>query len=159
MKRDDRLSNTLHALLHMADHQASTGRAMTSEMLAVCLSTNPVVVRRTMAGLREMGVVTSERGHGGGWRLARDLKDVTLLKVAEALGETALLASPKLVDHDGCLVEAAVTGALSEAYAAANAILVARLGEVTLADLADDFRRRMAAHPNKGRNHGQSHAS
>lgn len=159
MKRDDRLSNTLHALLHMAEHQARTGAPMTSEMLAVCLSTNPVVVRRTMAGLREMGVVTSERGHGGGWRLARDLKDVTLLKVAEALGETTLLATPKLVDHDGCLVEAAVTEALAEAHAAANAILVARLAEVTLADLADDFRRRMSAHPHQGINHGKPHAS
>lgn len=159
MKRDDRLSNILHALLHMADHQARTGLPMTSEMLAVCLSTNPVVVRRTMAGLREMGVVTSERGHGGGWRLARDLKEVTLLKVAEALGETTLLATPKLVDHDGCLVEAAVTAALAEAHAAANAILVARLAELSLADLADDFSRRMAAHPHQGINHGKPHAS
>ncbi len=159
MKRDDRLSNTLHALLHMADHQAATGAPMTSEMLAACLSTNPVVVRRTMAGLREMGLVTSERGHGGGWRLARDLKEVTLLKVAEALGETTLLATPKLVDHEGCLVEAAVTDALAEAHAAANALLVARLAEVTLADLADDFRRRMAAHPHKGINHGSPNAS
>ena len=159
MKRDDRLSNVLHALLHMAEHHTRTGAPMTSEMLAVCLSTNPVVVRRTMAGLREMGVVTSERGHGGGWRLARDLKDVTLLKVAEALGETTLLATPKLVDHDGCLVEAAVTEALAEAHAAANAILVARLAEVTLADLADDFRRRMSAHPHQGINHGKPHAS
>ncbi|NBW10653.1 MAG: transcriptional regulator [Caulobacteraceae bacterium] len=159
MKRDDRLSNTLHALLHMADHQAATGAPMTSERLAACLGTNPVVVRRTMAGLRDMGLVTSGRGHGGGWRLARDLKEVTLLKVAEALGETTLLATPKLVDHDGCLVEAAVTDALAGAHAAANALLVARLGEVTLADLADDFRRRMAAHPHKGINHGKHHAS
>ncbi len=153
MKRDDRLSNTLHALLHMADHEASHGAPMTSEALAACLRTHPVVVRRTMAGLREMGLVTSGRGHGGGWRLARDLKDVSLLKVAEALGETTLLATPKLVDHDGCLVEAAVTDALADAHAAANALLVARLGEVTLADLANDFRRRMAAHPSAGQVH------
>ena len=149
MKRDDRLSNTLHALLHMADHQAATGAPMTSEMLAACLSTNPVVVRRTMAGLREMGLVTSERGHGGGWRLARDLKEVTLLKVAEALGETTLLATPKLVDHEGCLVEAAVNDALAETYAAAHALLLARLNDITLADLAADFARRMANHPKR----------
>jgi len=159
MKRDDRLSNTLHALLHMDDHQCKTGAPMTSEMLAACLNTNPVVVRRTMAGLREIGVVTSVRGHGGGWRLARDLKDVTLLTVAEALGETSLLAAPRLVDHDGCLVEAAVTDALADAHAAANAILAARFAEVTLADLADDFRRRMAAHSHQGTSHGRLHAS
>ena len=155
MKRDDRLSNTLHALLHMADFAGP----MTSEALSACLRTNPVVVRRTMAGLRDMGLVTSERGHGGGWRLARDLGEVTLLKVAEALGETTLLATPKLVDHAGCLVEVAVTNALAEAHAAANALLIARLGEVTLADLADDFHRRMAAHPHRGQTHGSSDAA
>ena len=155
MKRDDRLSNTLHALLHMAQ----SDQPMTSDQISQCLDTHPVVVRRTMAGLREMGLVTSEKGRGGGWRLACDLKDVTLLKVAEALQETMLLASPRLVDHDGCLVQAAVTDALSEAHAAANALLVARLGEVTLADLAADFRRRMAAHSFNGHPHGKPHVS
>ena len=46
---------------------------MTSEALAKCLGTNPVVVRRTMGSLREAGLVAAERGHGGGWRLAADL--------------------------------------------------------------------------------------
>lgn len=66
MKRNSRLSAVLHALLHMAERD----RPMTSEELAACLHTNPVVVRRTMAGLREAGLVTSGRGHGGGGRLA-----------------------------------------------------------------------------------------
>lgn len=154
MKRDDRLSNTLHALLHMAQ----SDEPMTSDQIARCLSTHPVVVRRTMAGLREMGLVTSEKGRGGGWRLARDLSTVSLLSVSEALQEHTLLASPKLVDHGGCLIEAAVTDALAEAHAAANALLVARLAEITLADLAEDFRRRMAVHP-KGRTHETDHAS
>ena len=57
MKRDSRLSAVLHALLHMAEHETRTGLPMTSDQLAVCLSTNPVVVRRTMAGLREQGVI------------------------------------------------------------------------------------------------------
>src|SRR5690606_38858328 len=42
MKRDSRLSSVLHALLHMAAHDAP----MTSEVLARCMGTNPVVVRR-----------------------------------------------------------------------------------------------------------------
>jgi DNA-binding IscR family transcriptional regulator len=57
MKRNSRLSNILHALLHMAERETRTGSPMTSDQLAVCLSTNPVVVRRTMAGLREQGLV------------------------------------------------------------------------------------------------------
>lgn len=147
----------LHALLHMAEHETRTGSAMTSDQLSVCLSTNPVVVRRTMAGLREQGLVASEKGHGGGWRLAKALDQVTLGQVNTALGEPGLIPEAPPVEAEGCLIEAAVNDALGETYAAARALLVARLNEITLADLAADFSRRLAAHPNKDRFHGHSH--
>ncbi|HZX88098.1 MAG TPA: Rrf2 family transcriptional regulator [Reyranella sp.] len=151
MKYDERLSNTLHAMLHMAHH----GSPMTSELLAICLHTNPVVVRRTMAGLREAGLVTSGRGHGGGWTVARELGSITLLDVHTALGGSALLSPPTLSDNAGCVVEAAVKDALAEAHAAANALLAARLAQVTLADLAKDFTRRMV----ECASHGDTHAT
>ena len=159
MKRDSRLSNVLHALLHMAEHQARTGSPMTSDQLAVCLSTNPVVVRRTMGGLRDQGLVASEKGHGGGWRLARPLDQVTLGQVHAALGGTGLIPDAPPVEADGCLVEAAVNDALSDTYAAARALLVARLDSITLADLAADFSRRMAAHSQRDRNHAHARQS
>ncbi len=49
MKRDSRLSGILHVLLHMAEHQGP----VTSDTLAQAMQTNPVVIRRIMAGLRE----------------------------------------------------------------------------------------------------------
>ncbi|MDQ1154916.1 Rrf2 family transcriptional regulator [Brevundimonas sp. SORGH_AS_0993] len=149
MKRDSRLSNVLHALLHMAEYEARQGSPMTSDQLATCLSTNPVVVRRIMAGLREQGLVASEKGHGGGWRLARPLDQVSLGQVNRALGEPGLIAETPAVEADGCLVEAAVNAALADTYAAARALLIARLDAVTLADLAEDFARRLAAHPQR----------
>ena len=159
MKRDSRLSNILHALLHMADHQARTGAPMISDQLAVCLSTNPVVVRRTMAGLREQGLVVSEKGHGGGWRLARPLDQVSLGQVHAALGEPGLFPETPPVEANGCLVEAAVNDALAETYAAARALLIARLNEITLADLAADFSRRMAEHPKRDLLNAHGHTS
>ena len=157
MKRDSRLSNILHALLHMAEHEQRCGRPMTSDMLAACLSTNPVVVRRTMAGLREQGLVVSEKGHGGGWRLARPLEAVTLGQVHAALGEPGLL--PETPPVEGCLIEAAVNDALSDTYAAARALLAARLDSITLADLAADFSRRLAAHPKRDQLHAHQRKS
>ena len=94
----------LHALLHMAERE----RPMTSDELAVCLSTNPVVVRRTMAGLREAGLVASGRGHGGGWTLARPLEDVTMRDIYAALGEPMLFQMANVSESPGCLVEQAV---------------------------------------------------
>lgn len=139
MKRDSRLSITLHALLHMAERQI-----ITSDELAACLSTNPVVVRRTMAGLREAGLVRSEKGHGGGWSLARDLATVSLADVHEALGEPAFFAIGNRTESPGCLVEQAVNTAMDGALRDAEALLLDRLRGISLADLSEDFQRRMA---------------
>jgi DNA-binding IscR family transcriptional regulator len=131
----------LHALIHMDRHQG----AATSETLAGMLSTNPVVVRRTMAGLRTHGLVRSEKGHGGGWALARPLSAITLLDIYRALGDPPLFAIGLADDDPACLVEQAVNTALSDSLKAAEALLLQRFANVTLADLAHDFDARFAA--------------
>ncbi|ULU23647.1 Rrf2 family transcriptional regulator [Dyella terrae] len=117
---------------------------MTSGALADCLSTNPVVVRRTMGLLRDAGLVTSDRGHAGGWRIAADLSRVTLLHLHEALGEPAIFAIGNRNERPECLVEQAVNAALADAISEAEAVLLERFAHVTLADLATDFARRHA---------------
>lgn len=138
MKRDSRLSGVLHVLLHMAEEN----RPMTSEQLSRTLSTNPVVIRRIMAGLRDMGIVQSERGHGGGWTISRDLASVSLRDVYTALGEPMVFALGNRQEMPDCLVEQAVNAALDDAFHEAEALLIQRLGEVTLADLGADFHER-----------------
>lgn len=141
MKRNSQLSGVLHILLHMAEHDGP----VTSELLARAMTTNPVVVRRIMAGLREQGYVRSEKGHGGGWSLACDLQKVTLRDIHEALGGPPLLAIGNRTEAPGCLVEQAVNAALDTAFRDAEALLLERLGEVTLAALSADFHKRFAA--------------
>jgi DNA-binding IscR family transcriptional regulator len=126
----------------MAEHRAPA----TSEMLARAMRTNPVVVRRILAGLREHGYVASEKGHGGGWTLARDLAAVTLRDVYTALGSPSLLALGNRTEAPGCIVEQAVNAALGESFDAAEAFLLARFGEVTLAALSARVRGRLASH-------------
>ena len=141
MKADSRLSVTLHVLLHMAERD----KPMTSAELAAHMDTNPVVVRRTMAGLRKRGFVRSEKGHGGGWTLACDLSKVTLRDVYAALGSPSLLAMGNRTEAPGCLVEQAVNAALNQAFTEAEALLLARLGEVTLKMLSEDLRKRLGS--------------
>lgn len=117
----------------------------TSESLAQAMQTNPVVVRRLMAGLRYAGFVTSAKGHGGGWVLSCPLSEITLRDIHEALGAPTLLAVGNRVESPGCVVEQAVNQALSSAYQAAEDVLLAQLGEVTLAQLSAEFHQRMVA--------------
>jgi DNA-binding IscR family transcriptional regulator len=146
MKQDSRLSGVLHVLLHMAQQPGP----FTSETLAKAMDTNPVVIRRIMAGLREIGYVRSEKGHGGGWTIACDLSKVTLRDIYAALGNPPLLAMGNRTESPGCLVEQAVNAALDQAFDDAEALLLARLGEVTLAMLGEDLRKRLGSRKHQG---------
>lgn len=139
MRQDSRLSRMLHVLIHMAEAE----RPLTSEAIAMMLSTNPVVVRRTMGGLRDAGYVRSEKGHGGGWTLARPLAAISLLDVYRAVGEPDVFAIGSASDRPECLVEQAVTAAVDDVLREAEALLLQRFAEVNLADLAADFRHRL----------------
>ena len=141
MRRDSRLSGVLHVLLHMAQK----GGPATSGDLAQAMGTNPVVLRRVLAGLRDQGLVRSEKGHGGGWTLACDLAKVTLRDVYGALGSPTLLAIGNRTEAPGCVVEEAVNAALSKSFEDAESLLLSHLGELTVAALSDDVRRRLAA--------------
>lgn len=143
MRNDSRLSRMLHVLIHLAERDAPA----TSDDIAAMLGTNPVVVRRTMAGLREAGYVRSDKGHGGGWSLARPLEAITLLDIYTALGEPALFAIGMADDDPRCRVEQAVNARLASAMHDAATLLRARLQDVTLADVARDFEAEMSALP------------
>lgn len=132
MPTDNRLSRMLHVLIHM-DH---IGGPVTSETISRMLDTNPVVVRRTMAGLRSAGYLTSVKGHGGGWTLAKPLDEVTLRDIHIALGSPRVFAIGFSDDDPQCLVEQAVNLALKDAMAQAEQRLLSRLGEVTIAALS-----------------------
>lgn len=142
MKSDSRLSAVLHVLLHMAELPGP----VTSETLARIMETNPVVVRRTMAGLRNQGYVRSAKGHGGGWELACDLSQISLRDVLEALGSPSLLAIGNRTESPACLVEQVVNTALGKALDEAQALLLSRFGSITLAALSADFHRRLVRH-------------
>jgi DNA-binding IscR family transcriptional regulator len=140
MRRDGRLSGVLHVLLHMAEQPGP----QTSETLARAMNTNPVVVRRIMAGLRDQGFVRSEKGHGGGWTIAADFEVITLRDIYDALGRPEILAMGNRTDAPGCLVEQAVNTALGQAFDEAEALLLHRFGEITLAQLSADFHARFS---------------
>lgn len=150
MIRDSKLSGVLHILLHMAERR----EPVTSEDLAKMMETNPVVVRRTMAGLRERGYVESVKGHGGGWSLACDFSDVTLLDIYKAVGSPSLLAIGNRSESPECLVEQSVNAALQQAFDEAERVLLVRLGDVTLASLSADCNKR---HNARGRSNLRKH--
>ncbi|RBO90945.1 Rrf2 family transcriptional regulator [Pseudochrobactrum asaccharolyticum] len=141
MKKDSRLSGILHVLLHMAE----IGEPITSEVMAQMMRTNPVVIRRIMAGLRDAGFVRSEKGHGGGWIIEADFECITLRDVYAALGSPGLFAIGNRNDAPSCLVEQTVNAVLETAFHDAEELLLLHFGTVTLAQLSRNFHARLLA--------------
>jgi DNA-binding IscR family transcriptional regulator len=134
MNKDTRLSDVLHVLLHL-EHAKEP---VTSEVLAQNMGTNPAVFRRTMAGLRQAGYVMSGKGHGGGWRLARPLVQLSLADIYHALGRLGLFAIGSRSQHPDCKIEQKVNQALNDSLQQAEALLIQRFGEVTLDQLRSE---------------------
>ena len=141
MPRDSRMSRMLHVLIHMDRHVDK----VTSDRISQMLGTNPVVVRRMMSGLRDKGYVTSEKGHGGGWRLVVALDRITLLDVYRAIGAPALFGIGPHADRPDCLVEQAVDARMAQTLDEAETMLLDRFAAIRVSDLAADFEDRLAA--------------
>ncbi len=141
MPRDLRMSRILHVLIHMDRHM----EVATSGQIAKMISTNPVVVRRMMGGLRDRGIVSSEKGHGGGWKLCRPLAEVTLRDVYDAVGAPPLFNIGPGAEPSECLVEKAVDAQLETSLREAEARLLAQFARIRVEDLAHDFESRLAA--------------
>ncbi len=142
MRQDNRLSRVLHALLHLDGMDAPA----TSAQIAQMLQTNAAVVRRTMSGLRDAGIVTSVKGHGGGWSLAKPLDQITLLVIYQALGSPQLFAIGNDDDDPSCLLAKSAYAATNEALAAARRQFEHSLDVITVAQLADGWRNQAESH-------------
>ncbi|MEM7197927.1 MAG: Rrf2 family transcriptional regulator [Pseudomonadota bacterium] len=114
MKQNSRLSLALHTLAHMASDPT---RSLTSSDIAEHIGTNPVVVRRVLGKLREASILKSQKGHAGGWWLARMPDEITLADVYLALNERLIMNTDE-APTTTCSVEHSlheqVTGLLKE---------------------------------------------
>lgn len=132
MQQDTRLARLLHVLIHMH----LRGGATTSETIAQMLHTNPALVRRTMASLREAGYVESGSGPGGGWRLVCALSDVTVRDVYVALAHKSAFTFGAAADNPACPVEAVINDYLETALDTAEGALLTAMGTTRLSELA-----------------------
>ena len=128
MKANSQLNVALHTLGHLA---AADGAPMTSEQLAACAGTNPVVVRRILGVLRKADLVESARGRSGGWTLNDAPRDITLGRIHEALSPPAKPA----VQPRGCAIASVLDTRLNAALIRADRSMRQELDQTTLADL------------------------
>jgi Rrf2 family protein len=136
MNTDQRFAISVHALTLLA----SSAEPLTSAAIANSVDTNPVVIRRTMASLREHGLVGSKPGAHGGWHLLRKPKQIALCDVYRSLGADDLLSIHKHPNKH-CPIGGKITTPLKRIFNQAQIELENSLGKHTVADILADVRR------------------
>ncbi|HEY4358640.1 MAG TPA: Rrf2 family transcriptional regulator [Acidobacteriaceae bacterium] len=132
---NSRFSTAVHILTLLA---ATPDERVTSEFLASSIGTNPVVIRRQLALLREAGLVESKGAKGGGWLLGRKPSAIRLSEIREALGEEAALRMHRNDPHPDCPVGDNVRAALEQVYCDANSAINQRLRRWTLQNMLEE---------------------
>jgi Rrf2 family protein len=120
----------VRALVFLARHGGAG--LLGAEVLAADSRIPLRFLRRALASLVAAGLLYAERGHFGGYPLARPAKAVTLLEIVEAVGGPVRGEAPRAGR------DARLDARLQEVYDGIAGAVRARLRKVTLADLAGD---------------------
>ncbi len=110
------------------------GRYSSNE-LAESVKTNPVVIRRQLAGLREAGIVKSQNGPNGGFYLKEDADKITLWDLYTATREGDFFHRPRL--NPDCVVSSNLKFLVEDAFYDAELSMRPGFENTTVQDLAD----------------------
>ncbi|WP_428407439.1 Rrf2 family transcriptional regulator [Hyphococcus sp.] len=136
MPGSTRFAAAAHIMTLLAAHR---GAPQTSETLAKSLATNPAVVRRLLGALAKAGLTQSDLGKGGGARLAKGPKKITLADIYRAVETPGLLPLPRSAPDPACPVGRNMAPALTAVGDAAETAFLASLEAVTLKQFAKEI--------------------
>nr|BFF04327.1 Rrf2 family transcriptional regulator [Streptoalloteichus tenebrarius] len=128
----------VHVLTWMALVRGRGREVVTSDQIAASVNTNPVVIRRSLADLRDAGVVVVRHGAGAGWSLAREAEAISLLDVYEAVRDGGPFALHRNEPNQACPVGRGIRPALSRVYDHAEEAVRRELARVSVADVLRD---------------------
>jgi Rrf2 family protein len=113
---------------------------VTSETIGGSVNTNPVFIRRILGLLGRAGLVASQPGVGGGWRLLREPAAITLLDVYRAVDEGPLLPKSHSDPNPNCLIGRNIQRTLNVYFGEAERAFEQTLGKQTLAQVLQTAR-------------------
>jgi Rrf2 family protein len=114
---------------------------LTSEVVASSVNTNPVVVRRILGTLKRAGIVESQPGNRGGWRLARSAERITLADIYRALEAERFMSIHGNPENKKCPVSRNIKPFLETVLDSTEVAVDSSLKKTTLAELVSKIQK------------------
>jgi Rrf2 family protein len=124
----------IHILTLLAQTQ---DEPLTSEYMGGSVNTNPVFIRRILGLLSKAGLVVSQPGVRGGWRILRDPASITLLDVYRSVDEGHLLAMHHSTPNPDCLIGRNIQRTLTVYFSDAEQAFERKLAQQTVAQVLE----------------------
>ena len=129
--RSTQFASAIHIMTLLA---LSDGAAVTSAEMASSVNTNPAFLRRILGDLGRAGLVESQQGVAGGWRLRQAPDAISLLAIYRAVDDGHLLATRDDTNRN-CPVGAVMQTTLAGFFGEAEAAFEQTLARQTLAQV------------------------
>ncbi len=130
---DTRFSVSVHIMVSLAYNQ---DELMSSETLAKVLKTNATFVRKLVSRLVDAELIESYRGKGGGIKIARPPRNISLDEIYRAsLEEKTLMCTPKNPVTKACAVSCSMNKILFQIAGGIEATTKTYLSKMTVNDL------------------------
>lgn len=143
MKISSRFTVAVHILSLLAVSPTSHN---TSEWIAGSVNTNPVIIRRVLGKLKKAGLVNVRSGTGGAF-LIKELKDITLFQIYQAV---EVVKEDNLFNlheqpNPKCPVGANIQSVLQLVLISAQSAMEEVLMKVTMAQLVDGLIKKIGS--------------
>ena len=126
----------VHALVFLHHN----GGTCSSESLAQSISTNPARIRKIMAKLKNARIVDTKEGNEGGYQYVDNPCELSLYKVALALGFEFVSCGWKSGSKaDECPIASGMADIMDNIYSGLNRVCLEELKGVTICELDRDI--------------------
>ncbi len=132
MMSNTHFSIAVHVLSALAYRE---GNLVGSDDLAKSVGTNPSFLRGLIGRLKEAGLVETQMGKGGGTRLGKDAKNISLCDVYLATESRPGVKTHECCDMSKCPVQAGMSTMLADINDRVQAAVESELKQTTIADL------------------------
>ena len=111
----------------------------TSDWLAGSINVNPVIVRKEISVLREAGLVESKKGKEGGTRLGKNLNQITIAEIYNAVKNSEILGKKNQHPNPKCEIGKEINQNLDILFSETDDLVVSFLKNKSLKSFIEQF--------------------